>query len=256
MDKKRNSLDMVILNYSLSQKIKTKKWYLGLILILSTSGVIAGNLTGGIGIGNSYAMVAPCIGYNFDNGIGIDLSLTYIDPGFDYTTGIKYSLPLRRNILIGPKVIYGKRETKGFKSEFVGLSANTTIFFTHNSFLDFQVGIENNSSYKKLSDSLLNVSGFLPQLGIAYGFAFGRAVKTANIPSDNFSNNGNALLTAGQAGGAVIALAGAILATSAASHLGTFSHGIPEFACIIGGGSFGLGAISFLICSRIKDKNK
>lgn len=235
--------------------IKTKKWYLGLTLLLSTSGGMAGNLTGGIGIGNSYALIAPCIGYNFDNGIGIDLSLTYIDPGFDYTTGIKYCLPLKRNILIGPKVIYGRRETKGFKSEFVGLSANTTIFFTNNSFLDFQVGIEKNSSYKKLSDYLLNVSGYLPQLGMAYGFAFGRAVKTADIPSDNLSKNRKALLTAGQAGGVVLALAGAMLTTSSASYLGTFSHGVPEFACIMGGGSFGLGTISFLICSRIKEKN-
>ncbi len=228
--------------------------YLGLLIIVSVSGSMAGNLIAGLGIGNSYSMVAPFIGYNFKKGPGIDLSLTYIHPGIDFTAGVKYNFPLNNTVSTGPKLTFGKRETRGFETEFAGLSANTTFFFTRNSFLDLQAGIEGNYTTYKHPSSLKEGPHFWPHLGMAYGYAIGKTPVDAFNLSKYKTKYGYGLLTAGQISGALIALTGVIFATATTSWLGTYSHGIPEAVCIIGGSCFAIGSIDFLICSRAKGK--
>jgi hypothetical protein len=232
-----------------------KRYVFGVLIIFFASGSMAGDLNVGVGIGNSYSMVAPFIGYNFMKGPGMDFSLTYIYPGIDFTTGIKYNFALNDVVSIGPKVTLGKRDTRGFKTNFIGFAANTTVYFTRNSFLDFQAGLEVKHTTLKISDGVKEDDRkFLPQLGMAYGYSIGKTTTAIPVTTEYKTNYGHALLTAGQISGVIIAFTGALFSTATLSWLGTSSHGIPETMYTAGTIFFVLGSLDFVLCSRFKEK--
>jgi hypothetical protein len=132
----------------ISHTFKTclSKFFLYLIGLVCLAN--AGSFCTGIGIGMTYALFSPKIGYEFDNGFGTDISVSYINPRIDYTLGGYYNVKFLNNeVYLGPRLTLGQREYKGskgtgFEASFLGLTGNFRTYFYQKHYIDYQAGFE------------------------------------------------------------------------------------------------------------------
>ena len=225
--------------------------FLTAVIVSFALSSFADNFNAGIGLGSGYALLAPKIGYEFNNGIGVDVSLSYFEPGLDYTAGIRYGVPvLDGDISFGPKVTVGHREFSNsrirFEAAFVGLTFDYRQFFLKNNSFDMQYGVE---WYKSQFTTKI---GLQPIWGISYGYHFGRITPVIETRT-GLSRGAFTALTVGQVAGGVFALAGALLIGAAVPGYPGYL-GISNAIIAVGFGQFMLGTVSFLVCSTVKSK--
>lgn len=234
-------------------QIIIQKLILSLIVLVYTAN--AGSFCTGIGIGMTYALFSPKIGYEFDNGFGTDFSASYFNPGIDYNLGFYYNFKFLNNeVYLGPRITLGQREYEasngtGFEASFLGITGNFRTYFYQKHYIDYQAGFEFFKS-KYFSDG--NSIGLEPSAGMSYGFEFNKLTLGNKTKVNRTSFSKGAILTGQIIGGLLIisgiAITGAVIPEL--SHPDPYGFTYSFFA--IGLSSICIGSFDVILLNKFR----
>jgi len=227
------------------------KYFLCIVLFLTASSR-ADSFSAGVGVGMTHALLAPKVAYEFQKGIGIDMSVSYYQPDIDYCVGMYYNFKfMNEEMYLGPRLTIGERARgtsfSNFSASFVGVSLNTRGYFAKKNYVDLQVGIE---GFK--NSSLTTAIGFEPCAGMSYGYEFNKSTPK-NRRVKELTKGLRTTLIAGNVIGGILLGSGIITACSATPFLQTPDELGAAYA-LFGFGiiAISVGSLDIILLDKIK----
>lgn len=238
--------------------MKTLRTLILTITLLFIS-VNAGSFSTGIGIGMTYALLSPKVGYEFDNGLGIDFALSYFKPEIDYNLGLNYNFKLLLDeIYIGPRITLGHREYEysrggGFEATFFGLSGNFRTYFLIKNYIDLQFGLELFTSKYYSNREMIGIE---PTIGMSYGFDFNKIVIGDKIKANRSSFSKGAITTGQIFGGLLICFGGVITGIVIPDLSQPDEYGFTQGILAIGLTSICIGSFDIILLNKLRFQYK
>jgi hypothetical protein len=215
----------------------------------------AGSMNLGIGMGMTHALLAPKIGYEFDNGAAIDFSASYFKPDIDVALGLCYNFKFCNNeVYLGPRISLGKRELEfsndnGFEASFIGLAGNVRAYFLQKYYYDFQIGFEGFRSKYYLEG---NSVGFEPSIGMSCGYEFNK-ILIGNKRKADLNNFSKIAIITGQILGGILTTSGIVVTGATIPEMShPDQYGITQGLFIIGLSSACFGILDMIFLNKLK----